>query len=122
MHIKEEFQRCNAEREVLRNELRETRTKIPKGTRLETLEDDIRAAEFRLEHESLSANEEKRAHQQIQQLTAARPLAQQLATLEERLKATDAVRADTKGRLDSCDAVLNGIKAKEQVCFPPCVI
>lgn len=112
-HIREEFQRCNTEREVLRNDLREMRSKVPRGTKLDTVEADIAALEFRLSHAGLAGNDEKRAQQQLTQLLAARPLAATASVMEERLKVTDATRASTKHRLDACDAVLNGIKEKQ---------
>lgn len=115
MQIREDFNRSNTEREVLRNELREIKGKIPRGTRLDTLEADIAAAEYRLEHESLSVPEEKKAQAHLMSLTAARPLARQSTQLEERLKAVEAGRAANKARLDACDASLSSIKEREQV-------
>lgn len=114
-HIKEDFNRCNTEKEVLRNSLRELRSKIPRGTRLDTLEADLAAVEYKLAHEVLSGNEEKKAQQQLTQLNTARPLGREAAVLEEKLKACETARAATKARLDQCDAVLNGIKEKEAV-------
>lgn len=115
MHIREEFQRANTEREVIKNELRELRSKIPRGTRLENLEADIAALEYKIEHESLSATEEKRVHQQLSTMVAARPLQRQTSVLEEKLKVVEANRGSAKARLDQCDAVLEGIKEKERV-------
>ncbi|GAX82805.1 hypothetical protein CEUSTIGMA_g10231.t1 [Chlamydomonas eustigma] len=114
MMIREDFQRAQTEKEVLRNELREIRNKIPRGTKLETIETDIQQLEFKLEHESLSGPEEKKAQQQLANLVAARPLSRQVAMLEEKLKIVEDRRASAKEKLDQCDAVLSTIKEQEQ--------
>ncbi len=115
MHIREEFQRAQTEKEVLRNELREVRGKIPRGTKLEGLEAEIAALSFKMEHDSLSVADEKKAQQQLSALSTARPIANQITALEERLKGVEERRANAKGRLDACDSVLAEIKEKEQV-------
>lgn len=68
-----------------------------------------------MEHESLSATDEKKAQQYIQSLVAARPLSRQILMLEEKLKMIEAARAASKVRLDNCDATLSSIKEREQV-------
>jgi len=115
MQLKEDRDRCNTEKEVVRNSLREMRSKIPRGFKLETLEEDLAALEYKLAHESLSASDEKRAQQQLSQLNAARPLAREGVALEEKLKACEASRTDIRARIDKCDAVLDSIKQKETV-------
>eukprot|EP00195_Chlamydomonas_chlamydogama_P013846 CAMPEP_0202900860 /NCGR_PEP_ID=MMETSP1392-20130828/12076_1 /ASSEMBLY_ACC=CAM_ASM_000868 /TAXON_ID=225041 /ORGANISM="Chlamydomonas chlamydogama, Strain SAG 11-48b" /LENGTH=616 /DNA_ID=CAMNT_0049587313 /DNA_START=74 /DNA_END=1924 /DNA_ORIENTATION=- len=114
-HIREELQRAIAEKDVARGELRSIREKLPRGTKLETLEADIQQMEFRLSHESLSENEEKRVMQQVQALSAARPAVRSYIELESKLKQNEETRSSIKGRLDACDAVLKGIKDKEDV-------
>ena len=114
MQIREEFQRAQTEKEVLRNDLRQIRTNIPRGTKLDTLDADIQQLTFKMEHDSLSVSEEKKAQQQLSALGAAKPIAGQLASLEEKLKGVEERRASAKARLDQCDAVLSGIKEKEQ--------
>ena len=114
MHIREEFNRVQTERECLRNDLREIRGKIPRGTKLDTLEADIQALSFKMEHESLSVAEEKKVQQSLSSLNAARPLASQILSLEEKAKVVEERRTAAKARLDQCDSVLASIKEKEQ--------
>jgi chromosome segregation ATPase len=114
MLIREDFQRAQTEKEVLRNELREIRSKIPRGTKLETIESDIQQLEFKLEHDSMSGPEEKKAQHQMANLIAARPLSRQVTMLEDKLKIVEERRASAKEKLDQCDAVLATIKEQEQ--------
>ena len=113
--IREDFNRAQTEKEVLRQDLREARNKIPRGTKLDSLEADIQGLTFSMEHDSLSVTEEKRVQQQLAALTAARPLAAQITAQEDKLKSVEERRAAAKARLDECDAVLAAIKEKEQV-------
>jgi hypothetical protein len=68
-----------------------------------------------MEHETLSAADEKKAQQYVQSLVAARPVSRQILMLEEKLKMIEAARAASKVRLDNCDATLSSIKEREQV-------
>lgn len=57
-----------------------------------------------MQHESLSEQEEKRVHQQIQNLTAARPLARKFVEYDARLKETEMARTGITKRLAEYDS------------------
>ena len=114
-HIREELNAAVEQRTALRDEIRGAREKVPRGVNLENLETRIQETEFRLSHESVSESEEKRMQQQLTQMIAARPLAKSHAVAEAKLKEVEEARAVVSKRLTECDAVLNSIKAKEEV-------
>lgn len=96
-------------RDEMRAELRDIRDKTKAN--LETLEEKIRALESTLAHDSLSPQEEKRLHDQLNALNAAKPIARQAAALNAKLAENDALRSQIKARLESFDAAINQVKA-----------
>lgn len=100
--IREELRSTDSTREALRAELRSIRDKS-RNVNPEKLEEEITQLEYRVQHESLSEQEEKRAHQQIQTLTAARPLARKFVEFDARLKETEQARVGITKRLTEQD-------------------
>jgi chromosome segregation ATPase len=114
MQIREEFQRAMTEKEVIRNELRDLKqNKLPRGVKMDTIESELQQLEYMMQHESMSAQDEKKMQKQLQDLNAARPIVRDYRALEEKLKVVEENRASAKARLDQCDSVLEGIKAKQ---------
>lgn len=72
----------------------------------EKVEQDIRDLEFKLQHETLPEKDEKRAQAQLQELTAARPLAKKYAEYDARIKESEVQRTSIIGRLKDSDAVV----------------
>jgi hypothetical protein len=74
----------------------------------------IAELEERLRHDStLTIQDEKKLHDQITKLNAAKPLAKEHVVVSQRLQETESIRTQIIDRLKECDAVLNGVKAKE---------
>lgn len=111
-HIRDELQEVNKQREELRQESRKIRDQT-KITNLEQLEAKVREVEAKISHETLTPNDEKKLHEQLQNLNQARPAARQYAVLQEKLNASEKARTEILTRLQQCDEVLNSIKAKE---------
>ncbi|GFR45760.1 hypothetical protein Agub_g7175 [Astrephomene gubernaculifera] len=103
--IRDELNNCDGARESIRAEMRSIRDKN-RLVNAEKLEQEIRDLEFKLAHESLPEQKEKQAQQQLQQLTAARPLAKKFAEFDARLKEEDGNRASIIARLKESDAVI----------------
>lgn len=72
----------------------------------EKIEQDIKDLEFKLAHETLPDQEEKRVQTQLTQLTAARPLAKKYAEFDARLKETEAQRTGIMARLKESNDVI----------------
>lgn len=109
--IREAFSSVSSKRESLRAEQRTIRDKT-RNVNPEELEQKIAENEFKLAHESLSEQEDKRTQVYLQQLLAARPQARQFAAVEARLKDCEVERATVVKRLQDCDTVINSIVAQ----------
>lgn len=115
-HIREELNEVNKQRDTLRKEIRELRDKAPgRIDNLETLDGRIKELEAKLAHESLSPADEKKLHEQLENLIQnGRPMARQYSALQDKLNASEKVRQEILSRLQQCDDVLNSVKAKEE--------
>ncbi|GLI65203.1 hypothetical protein VaNZ11_008677 [Volvox africanus] len=103
--IRDELNNCDAARDAIRAEMRGIRDKS-RNVNPDKIEQDIRDLEFKLAHESLQEQEEKRVQTQLQQLTAARPLAKKYAEFDARLKESETQRAGILARLKDSDSVI----------------
>ncbi|KAG2423904.1 hypothetical protein HXX76_014957 [Chlamydomonas incerta] len=103
--IRDELQGCDATRESVRAEMRSIRDKN-RNINPEKIEQDIKDLEFKLAHETLPDQEEKRVQAQLTQLTAARPLAKKYAEFDARLKETEAQRTGIMARLKESNDVI----------------
>ncbi|GIL87948.1 hypothetical protein Vretimale_6325 [Volvox reticuliferus] len=104
--IRDELNNCDAARDAIRAEMRGIRDKN-RNVNPDKIEQDIRDLEFKLAHESLQEQEEKRVQTQLQQLTAARPLAKKYAEFDARLKESEAQRSGIVARLKDSDSVIS---------------
>ncbi|GIL67772.1 hypothetical protein Vafri_21294 [Volvox africanus] len=103
--IRDELNNCDAARDAIRAEMRGIRDKS-RNVNPDKIEQDIRDLEFKLAHESLQEQEEKRVQTQLQQLTATRPLAKKYAEFDARLKESETQRAGILTRLKDSDSVI----------------
>ncbi|KXZ48222.1 hypothetical protein GPECTOR_29g127 [Gonium pectorale] len=103
--IRDELNNCDSTRESIRAEMRSIRDKN-RNVNSEKVEQEIRDLEFKLQHESLGEQDEKRAQAQLQALTAARPIAKKYSEFDARLKELDAQRTGIIARLKESDGVI----------------
>ncbi|KAG2441196.1 hypothetical protein HYH02_010040 [Chlamydomonas schloesseri] len=103
--IRDELQSCDGTRESIRAEMRSIRDKN-RNVNPEKIEQDIKDLEFKLAHETLPDQEEKRVQAQLSQLTAARPTAKKYAEFDARLKETEAQRTGIMARLKESNDVI----------------
>ncbi|GLC47247.1 hypothetical protein PLESTF_000895100 [Pleodorina starrii] len=109
--IRDELNNCDAARDAVRAEMRSIRDKN-RNVNPDKIDADTRDLEFKLTHETLSEQEEKRVHTQLQQLKAALPLAKKYAEYDARLKEGEVQRASIIARLKESDGVIGQLDAQ----------
>jgi len=100
-------------REAVRASLRELKSSM-KFTTVEAIDDAIEKLEHRVQHSSLSLNEEKKVLDDIRKLKASRAAVGEYREKLEALAQDDTSRSELQAGIKALDEELNKVKSKEQ--------
>eukprot|EP00958_Prasinococcus_capsulatus_P001101 scaffold101_cov373-Prasinococcus_capsulatus_cf.AAC.3 len=110
--VREELQAADKAREQMRNQVRSIKEKLS-FMRVEQIDEEIQKLEYKMQHSSLSIQEEKRIVSQIKDLNKSRDFVKEYNDKMEKINEDEGMRKEIKERFAEKDAALNALKAQE---------
>lgn len=112
IQLKAQLEASNKSRDAIRASLREMKSSL-KFTTVDAIDDAIAKLEYRLEHNSLSLNEEKKVLEDIKKLRQSRGSIGTYTQKLDQLEQDDSSRGSMVGSIKAFDDQLNTIKKEE---------
>jgi uncharacterized coiled-coil DUF342 family protein len=113
-HLREQLDAASKTRDAVRTSLRDLKANM-KFTTVEQIDEAIAGLEHRVQHSSLSLNEEKKVLEDIRALTKSRAAVGQYSGKLDALAQDDSTRGELSTSLKSLDEELGKIRAREDV-------
>lgn len=113
-HLRAQMETASKTREAVRASLRDLKANM-KFTTVEQIDEAIEKLENRVQHSSLSLNEEKKILDDIRKLKASRSAVGEYTEKLETLAQDDTARSELQAGIKALDEELNKVKAEEEV-------
>ena len=113
-HLRAQLETASKTRDAVRASLKELKANM-KFTTVEQIDDAIENLESRVQHSSLSLNEEKKILDDIRKLKASRSAVGEYTGKLDSLAQDDSTRSELQAGIKALDEELNKVKAQEEV-------
>lgn len=113
-HLRAQMETASKTREAVRSSLKDLKANM-KFTTVEQIDEAIEKLENRVQHSSLSLNEEKKILDDIRKLKASRSAVGQYTEKLDTLAQDDTARSELQAGIKALDEELNKVKAEEEV-------